>query len=184
MANKTGVTDFGQLAKTLTLDVFRTLKLNAPLPSSRELEPEESLAWRYASAYFDEDPDAMFGIVHRQTFENLLRNHFKRNEQFDAARDPGWYALRNVVYAAGSRIISVRASSAPSRKSFLASKSWRFFLNAFSVHMDLLYFPTSLMAVSALAMMVSCHLYSPRADVIVINHLADLLRRGHSMPSN
>lgn len=149
--------DFAQIARRLTSDVSRALKMAAPLPSAREPEPEESVACDYARAYFDEDCDAFYGIVHRQAFETQLRAHFKRDGLSDTEYDPGWYALRNTVYAAGSRILAVKHSTINSRESFITSTSWKYFLNALSVYTDLSYFRTSLSAVQALAMMVGRH---------------------------
>ena len=154
---KTGLTDFGQMARRLTFDVSRRLKLDMVVPTSREPDPEEHVAWQYARAYFDGDPDATYGIVNRPSFETMLRAHFKRDGRSETDNDPACYALRNVVFAAGCRVLSVASSAPSSRGSFMTSLSWRYFLNALSVHTDLLYFRTSLMAVQALATMVSRH---------------------------
>lgn len=153
---KTGFRDFGQIARSLNIDVSRALKLSTPLStSSREPEPDEDTAWLFSTAYFEADPDSTYGIVHRPTFENMLRTHFRKVAQSDEDSDPGWYALRNVVYAAGCRIVEVKAASKTTQKSVFPARSWRYFLNALAQHNDLLYYKTSLMAVQALAAMVS-----------------------------
>jgi hypothetical protein len=113
------------------------------------------MAWQYCRIYFEMDPDAVFGIVYRPTFENALRTHFRKDgHNSDNDPDPGWYALRNTVYAAGCRIIEMRNAGKGSRTNIMSNQSWKYFSNALSVHSDLLYYRTSLMAVQALAMMV------------------------------
>ena len=156
---KAGVATFGSIARSLISDVSRALKLGAPVPTSREPEPTEELAWQYCRTYFELDPDTAFGIVHRPTFENELRTHFgKDDHNSDREPDPGWYALRNAVYAAGCRIIEMRNAIKGTKTNAMSNQSWKYFSNALSVHSDLLYYRTSLMAVQALAMMVSQHL--------------------------
>lgn len=156
MIEKTGFRDFGQIARSLSVDVSRALKLPAPTSGIREPEPEpdESTASIFSRAYFEEDPDAQFGIVHRPTFDNMLRTHFRKGSQSDQDSDPGWYALRNVVYAAGCRIVEIRALGKTSGKSVFPARSWRFFLNALAQYTDLLFYKTSLKAIQALAAMV------------------------------
>jgi hypothetical protein len=101
------------------------------------------------------DPDAIFGIVHRPTFESALRTHFRKDGyNSDNEVDPGWYALRNTVYAAGCRILETKSAVKGTRTSATTAQSWKYFSNALSVHTDILYYRTSLMAVQALAMMV------------------------------
>lgn len=154
VAERTGVADFAQIAQSLISDVSQALKLATSIPASREPEPPEDIAWAYVKAYFEEDPDSIFGIIHQPTFENSLRAYFRRVGSPDSDSDPAWYALRNVVYAAGCRIVDTRAMGKGFRHSIVLSRSWKFFLNALSAHTDLLYCRTSLMAVQALVMMV------------------------------
>ncbi|KAK6365711.1 hypothetical protein LTS17_011098 [Exophiala oligosperma] len=151
---KTGNNDFGTIARGLISDVSRALKLKEPIPTVREPEPEEVMAWKYCRIYFDLDPDAAFGIVSRPSFENALRAHFRKDDgQAENQTDPGWYALRYTVYAAGCRILEMRAAAKGSRVDMMANQSWKYFTNALSVHNDILYYRTSLMAVQALAAM-------------------------------
>lgn len=64
--------------------------------------------------------------------------------------EPAWYALRNIIYATGSRIHLSKTST------FRAASqvSWEWFENALSVHTEILYFKTSLLGVQALTLMV------------------------------
>lgn len=98
-------------------------------------------------AYFDGASDAVFGIVNRSWFENRLQSHLSNPR---AEEDPAWYALRNAIYASGCRLeLSKRCTF---REAYQAG--WSFFENALSVHTELLYFRTSLLAVEALTVMV------------------------------
>jgi hypothetical protein len=154
VADKTGVADFANMARQLSVDVSSQLKLDTALSTKRIEDPDEATAWQWTRLYFEQDSDSAFGIVPRSNFESLLRAHYRRDFQQEALNDAGWYALRNVVFAAGSRMRLVRTTGASSREAFLASRSWQYFLNAMSVHMELLYCRTSLMAVQAMAAMV------------------------------
>lgn len=174
VTEKTRVADFDQIARGLTCDVSRALKLPGPVSTSREPEPDENIAWEYTRTYFEEDIDSTYGIVHRHTFENMLRTYFKKDGHSEMDTDPAWYAIRNVIYAAGCRIIDVKESS--SRKTTLSPRSWRYFLNALSVHTDLLYYRTSLMAVQALVMMVRPTL--TRIGLLRTDQSVGVFRRG------
>lgn len=150
---KTGAKQFQDMAKTLSYEISRRLKLDSTFPSTREPEPPEIVARAYVKAYFDLDPEAAYSIVSRQSFENRLRAHFSERAECDTDHDPGWYALRNAVYAAGCRMQAVQ-QNAPS-PAILLTRSWNFFLNALSKHTQLMYCRASLIAVQALAVMVT-----------------------------
>lgn len=66
--------------------------------------------------------------------------------------DPTWYALRNVVYAAGCRIY--RSDSPAANFSEVQKEAWGYFSNALSVHSDLLLTKPTLRSVRALLAMV------------------------------
>ena len=67
--------------------------------------------------------------------------------------DASWFALRNTVYASGCRIVLSKQASVTFSEA--QSQAWLYFENALSVHTELLYTPTGLTAVQALALMVS-----------------------------
>jgi hypothetical protein len=102
-------------------------------------------------AYFEDCHYAAFGVVHRPTFEARLRSQFAQDAEFED--DVSWFALRNTVYASGCRVMLSKHAS----MTFLEAQAqaWLYFENALSVHTDLLYTPTGLAAVQALALMVS-----------------------------
>ncbi|GAD98466.1 hypothetical protein BC1G_04425 [Paecilomyces variotii No. 5] len=105
-------------------------------------------AQRDPLAFFERSYDSVFGLVYRPEFEYQLRLHFSGTHDDDAAN----YALRNAVYAVGCRA----AALADPGKDFVEVQqlSSRYFYNAFSVHADLLFMPSSLVGVRALIVMV------------------------------
>ena len=161
VAAKTGVADFAQMAGRLNSTVSANLKLASGTGKNREPDPNEQTAWELTRLYFDEDPDAVFGIISRSHFENMLQAQYSKDGQVEALNDLGWYALRNLVFAAGSRLLLVKRSPKCSKESFLSSQSWGYFLNALSIHTDLMFCRSSLMAIQALTAMVSGWLHSP-----------------------
>ncbi|CAI7606784.1 unnamed protein product [Penicillium viridicatum] len=120
--------------------------------SRRELfdEPGEDIAWKWCQAYFGNSFDASLGLVSKEHFEARLRHHFANKDVTD--EDPAWYALRNTVYASGYRLSS---SNLPYSNMFeeAQGQAWRYFEKALSVHTELLYGSTGLMAVQALTSM-------------------------------
>lgn len=102
-------------------------------------------------AYFENSFDASLGLVSKEHFVARLRRHFANKDVTDG--DPAWYALRNTVYASGYRLSS---SSLPYSNMFgeAQGQAWRYFEKALSVHTELLYGSTGLMAVQALTSMV------------------------------
>lgn len=104
-------------------------------------------------AYFDCDAATIFRIIDRSKFENRLREQFKSGT-VNANDDSPWYALRNMVYALGSRFILTRG---PQRRPFVEVQECglKYFKNALSVIVDLMYTETSITAVQSLLVMVS-----------------------------
>lgn len=104
-------------------------------------------------AYFEHALDAALGIVHRPWFEARLRAHLNtrsQNQEGHDNEDPCWYAIRNVIYAAGSRIELSKSEDFRQTNRV----AWQWFENALSVHTEILYFRTSTMGVQALTLMV------------------------------
>lgn len=104
------------------------------------------------SAYFELSYDAVFGVVHRRSFEKRLRAHFATSEDF-GAEDASWYALRNIIYAAGCRSLLAHDQSFD----FITaeSKARSFFQNALSVFTECIFGHSGLTAVQALTVMVT-----------------------------
>lgn len=98
------------------------------------------------SAYFEEAPEIAFGIVDRPWFESRLRAHISATIPDDKA----WYALRNVLWACGCRIMLSKTASFREA----SQASWALFENALSVYTEVLFLRTSMMAVQALILMV------------------------------
>lgn len=68
-----------------------------------------------------------------------------------SGEDVAWYALRNTVYAAGCRQLLLKDCSTPYAEA--QAEASRYFSNALSVHSDLIYGPSGLVAVRALTAM-------------------------------
>ena len=99
----------------------------------------------------------------RHHFEARLRRHYAQNNMIDD--DPAWYALRHTVYASGYRL---KMSSMPysNTSEEIQGKAWRYFEKAMSVHNELLYCSTGLMAVQALTAMVRISCIDPRGILL------------------
>ncbi len=139
--------DFRVSANRFTQDVARRLKLEKRPTKERKEEPGLTDSLRFTHAYFEEAPDAALGIVRRSCFEARLRSFWASSEDED---DPCWYALRNVVFASGCRLVR----SGEKGYTEAHRESWSYFENALSVHAELLYFRSSVMGVQALTLMV------------------------------
>jgi hypothetical protein len=90
-------------------------------------------------------------VIHRPDFELRLRTHFGPNPSDEDG--VAWYALKNTVYAAGLRILLFESKQ--SQYAEAQSKAWRFFENALSVFVELVFAPSGIPAVQAVAAMVS-----------------------------
>lgn len=109
-------------------------------------------------AYFKSAPEAALGIVHRPWFESRLQAHFDGGCTEDEA-ESSWYALRNAIYACGSRIVLSKESTYQDAN----RTAWEFFENAMSVHTEIVYYRTSLIGVQALTVMVGpAQVFNPR----------------------
>lgn len=107
------------------------------------------------SAFFEESFEHRIGLVQRGRFESKM--------QFPppaASSDLGWYALRNIVYAIGSRLV-LAEDTLPSSYGVARDTSWAYFENALSVHVELLYMRTDSSAVEALLLMVTVAQFAP-----------------------
>ncbi|KIW33838.1 uncharacterized protein PV07_00657 [Cladophialophora immunda] len=151
VCQKTGSSDFAKTARQFTYETCRRLKLETIQTRDREPEPAPEDAWRYTQAFFDECAEGMIGLIHRPNFEARLRAQFEQGQPSSADQDPAWYALRNVVYATGWRLLSWKHRFRGFR--FDEGAGWKYFRNALSVHSELLYCRTSLMAIQALGSM-------------------------------
>ncbi|EXJ63292.1 uncharacterized protein A1O5_11613 [Cladophialophora psammophila CBS 110553] len=169
VSQKIGNPAFQEAAGTLTRDVTRRLKIEKKMSKERTPEPPGSIAWKYAQAYFERAPDAVFGVVNKNWFNARLQSQLNNPNVDD---DPAWYALRNAVYAVGCRFeLSGRASF---RKAYRTA--WSYFENALAVHTELLYFRTSLFAVQALTVMAyyTETIGSPCLEYMLITNAARL----------
>jgi len=147
---ETGVPDFNLSARTLEADVLRHEKLDRTFPAERALEPDFAHAMRWTGLFFEQSPDALFGIILRSDFEARLRETFEKGPS--AFPDPAWYALRHTVYATGCRL-ALSVNDTPASFNDARKQSWRLYENALAVHTDLLYGKTDITAIQALLFM-------------------------------
>ncbi|KAI1629537.1 fungal-specific transcription factor domain-containing protein [Exophiala viscosa] len=149
--------DFKPTANRFTQDVARRLKMEKKPAKARKEEPGLEDALKFTQAYFEEATEAALGIVRRSCFETRLRSSYLSSTSDD---DPSWYALRNVIFASGCRLMRSRDKGYTEAH----QESWSYFENALSVHAELLYFRTSVVGVQALTLMayfseaVSCRM--------------------------
>ncbi|KIW41959.1 uncharacterized protein PV06_05553 [Exophiala oligosperma] len=131
-------------SRRLKMKRFKSLKTKYP-------EPDEATAWTYVKAYFEESYDAVFGTVHRPSFESRLRAHFARADDSPQTHDAPWFALRNTVYASGCRALLSKNTSV----SFIAAntKSHQYFMNAMSVFGEMLFGRSGFTALQAIVLM-------------------------------
>lgn len=100
-------------------------------------------------AYFERSVGNLWEMVYRPNFERHLRAHLSGQIHY---HDPTWYALRNVIYAAGCRIYRSEFSAVNSLD--IQRECWGYFANALSVHSELLLTKPTLRSVRALLIMV------------------------------
>lgn len=100
----------------------------------------------FVQAYFDEAPEVAFGVIEREWFETRLRAQYNGTR----ADDYAWFALRNVVWASGSRI--VLSKTANFRTASQTSRA--LFENALSVYTEIQFLRASMVAVQALILLV------------------------------
>jgi hypothetical protein len=103
-------------------------------------------------AYFEQSLEATLGFIHRPTFEARLRSQIEC--ETSDAQDSAWYALQNIVYAYGCRIVGGRDNSENAWRN-AQTIAWQYFENAFAVHTELVYSQSTVSAVEALLAMVS-----------------------------
>jgi hypothetical protein len=151
--SRIGISNFDTCAAEMVSGVSQKLKLHKRLNTERFPEPSEQTARLLTKAYFEESFEATFQTVDQQNFEARLEEQYKCASQDD---DPAWYALRNIVFAFGCRIVSFKSHSWTEAQ----ESSRGYFENSLSVEPDLLHGPSRMVAIQALLVMVSVHLHT------------------------
>ena len=149
VASQVGESTFMTTARRLA-NVMKSEKLGATMQPDRFPEPDYATALTWTAPFFDRSLDAVYGVVHRASFEAHLVEKYVKNST--TANEPVWYALRNAVFAAGCRIA---LSSEHSPNSFTEARTlaWRYYENALSLHIYLVYCSPGLNAIRALVLM-------------------------------
>ncbi|KAH7351463.1 fungal-specific transcription factor domain-containing protein [Pyrenochaeta sp. MPI-SDFR-AT-0127] len=141
--------EFASSASTFSLDTTRTLKMDKKMSSNREHEPDHDTARIYMNAYFQQSLESVFAVINRGQFETRLDSFFASGQKND---DAEWYALRNAVYASGCKVYLAQQCQTDSFD-LSQAESWKYFENALSVHTELVYMRSGLMAIQALVTM-------------------------------
>ncbi|CRG86432.1 hypothetical protein PISL3812_03438 [Talaromyces islandicus] len=161
-----GNSNFRHSAARLALFVTRRLKMTKPLGVERMPDPDYQTALKWTagqcvvlnsinapskahanSAFFDESFEHSLGLVPRRAFEARLHQHYRHQL---TQNDLTWYALRNTVFAVGSRLVALPAGQ-PSTFAASEKLSWLYFENALSAHTNLVYMPSDISVVETLA---------------------------------
>jgi hypothetical protein len=100
-------------------------------------------------AFYENCWEADLGILERTDLEAHLQAHFDNRV---SRKDPAWFALRHIVFAAGYR--SILATRPAISYAVAQAKAGYYFNNALSMLTRLILPPSSLMAVRALTLMV------------------------------
>lgn len=159
VAERTGSTDFFQIAKNFSRSTTKPLKLDQKITAERAPEPDIATAFRYSKLFFEKFPDISYNIVIRSQFEARLKAFYNPNSGI-SRQDEGasWYALRHCIYAHGARFeLGQGGYSANYTRAQVAG--WQYFENAMSKYTELCFCRTGLTAVQALLCMV-CPIFS------------------------
>lgn len=144
------------LQTTATCHWFQTIrKLMRHMPGSMwtvstvQIISPCRILLRSMIAFYDNCWETNLGIMDRTDLEPLLRAHF---ENRIPRKEPAWFALRNVIFAAGYR--SLLATNPNMPFAVMQAKAGYYFNNALSMFTRLILPPSSLMAIRALMLMV------------------------------
>jgi hypothetical protein len=170
-----GNRDFHASACNFSSTMTRLLKLSRRLGGERTPDPDYETAMKWTqgtvvpvtpfvravsrltpsrTAFFGESIEHAWGLVQRRAFETRLEKHYKHPLPRIYDQNVSWYALRNTVFAIGSRLALSPKHLLPS---FMDAQrqSWPFFENALSVQVDLMYMPSGTANIEILLLMVS-----------------------------
>lgn len=148
------IPDFTNVTRNFSREISHVLKLDKPLALTRARQPDEETARQYIRVFFDELPEATFGVVLRRPFETRF-SAYCRDTRAQPLKDYNseWYALCNIIWAYGAR--AVQGKSQDTSTFVQASQEGTKYLeNALSRLPDLLCCRCSLTAIEALILMV------------------------------
>jgi len=189
MQSLTGSHDFGCSVRAFKEHLNPKGSLDRQLtliPNYKEID--QDLAWEYVNgeclrhgqtrasmliyiymvvAFYENCWEADLGILDRNDLEVYLQAHFDNR---GSMKDPAWFALRNIVFAAGYR--SLLASDPAVSFAAAQVKAGSYFNNALSMLTRLILPPSRLMAVRALTLMVrnpeKIHAKTPKLTIYLL----------------
>ncbi|OCK74675.1 hypothetical protein K432DRAFT_310261, partial [Lepidopterella palustris CBS 459.81] len=151
-----GSQDMCNVLKSVNMDVASHLQMPKCIPAnpwasnawdvSPKPFPPHEVMWEYVDAYF-RTVQCIFPVLHRPVFEERLSNYLRDYYPFD----PAWSALLNAVLASGCR--AMLSSETPTAFERSSQEAWGYFLNAINLIAQMVYKPTSVAVVQALAVM-------------------------------
>ncbi|KAL2061084.1 hypothetical protein VTL71DRAFT_9136 [Oculimacula yallundae] len=169
ICNRLGNQDFHASAFKFSATMTRQLKLGRRLDMERTPDPDYDTAMKWTQAFFEESVEHAWGLVQRRAFETRLEQHYKQPYPRKYDQNVSWYALRNTVFAIGSRIVLCPARLVPNLMD-AQKQSWPYFENALSVQVDLMYMPSGIINIEILLlMMFYCEsITSPRLSYMLL----------------
>ncbi|CVL13527.1 uncharacterized protein FPRN_12080 [Fusarium proliferatum] len=147
----------------------KRLRLGRRLGGERAADPDYETATKWTQAFFEESVEHAWGLVPRRAFEMRLEQHYKHPCPQIYDQNVSWYALRNIVFAIGSRLALSPTRLVPNLMD-AQKQSWPFFENAFSVQVDLMYMPSGIINIEIfLLMMFYCEsITSPKLSYMLL----------------
>lgn len=148
------IPDFTNVTRNFSREISHVLKLDQPLGLNRTQQPDEDTALEYIRVFFDELPEATFGVALRKSFETRF-SAYCRDTRPQSLKDYNseWYALRNIIWAYGARAVQGRSQDT-STFAQASQEGTKYLENALSRLPDLLCCRCSLTAIEALILMV------------------------------
>ncbi|KIW24254.1 uncharacterized protein PV07_09982 [Cladophialophora immunda] len=154
---------FPAVADRLYLALQQRAVVMKPLVVETILEPDLTTALSYIHAFFEKSPESALVPLNRSEIESRVRRQ-SGADQSASIYDPCWHAIRNAVYAAGSRIVLSRLEySSTFEDAHTTSK--RYFDKALLVLPELLNASFDLEAIRSILLLSTYAMALPNASV-------------------
>ncbi|KIW24253.1 uncharacterized protein PV07_09981 [Cladophialophora immunda] len=178
----------------LALDSTGKFSFGRDTLPTQNLDPDFKTAREYGRAFFECRADSYFEIVKQDDFEERLHRHFDPQAAPDL--DPSWHALRNTIYALGSRLFLADKGYDPK---VIHNHAWYYFEKALSAYSQILFSSQKdLVGIQALTLMsffaenivtfrveyILCSTAVRLAQALGLNHEQGQARRSHFSDSD